>query len=155
MISRSVANGSVLSPLRLTLPAGMWDPWAAVDEDGVVVGFANLRIKGAYVPAIDVIVLRHDLGHIEERCTLAEELGHRTLGHKPHPSRAEVDRMEQRAARWAAVRLVTIGDLMEALRSSDDIFEIAELLGVDPELLEVRIRWLSDDEKEELGVVGE
>lgn len=155
MISRSAADGSLLSPHRFTFPSGMWDPWAAVDEEGVVVGFADLRIKGAYVPAIDVVVLRNDLGRIEERCTLAEELGHRTLGHRPHPSKAEVDRMEQRAARWAAARLVDLEDLAEALRTSSNAFEVAEELGVDPELLEVRVRWLTDAEKQTIGLIDE
>ena len=111
--------------------------------------------ESVYVPAIDCIVLHSDLTAVEERTILAEELAHRALDHRPHPSKAEVDRMELRARRWAAVRLVALEDLAEALRVSSNSFEVAEELGVDPELLEVRIRWLTDDERQTIGLIDE
>lgn len=128
----------------------MWDPWAFAEEERARIGFGQLPAKGVYVPAIDCIVLQTGLPAAQERSVLAEELAHRTLGHRPHPSKAEVDRMEERARRWAAVRLVSIADVLEALRSADNIFEIAEHLGVDPELLEVRLKWLTDEEQSAL-----
>lgn len=133
----------------------MWDPWQFAREERARIGFGRLPLKGVYVPAIDCIVLHDDLTAVEERTVLAEELAHRALDHRPHPSKAEVDRMELRARRWAAVRLVSLDALAEALRSSSNSFEVAEELGVDPELLEVRIRWLTDDEKQTIGLVDE
>jgi hypothetical protein len=59
--------------------------------------------------------------------------------------------MEERAKRWAAVRLVELGNLKAALRGSNNLSEVAEALEVDPELLEVRLRWLDDKERRELG----
>lgn len=138
------------------VPSGlMWDPWVFAEEEHATIGFGHLPVKGVYVPAVDCIVLQRGLPTADERSVLAEELAHRTLGHHPHPSKVEVDRMEQRASRWAAIRLVSLDALAEALRASSNSFEVAEELGVDPELLEVRIRWLTDDEKQTIGLVDE
>lgn len=139
----------VLSPSTRTVHLVAWDPW--LEETSVDIYEAPLPVPGVYLPFDNAILIAKGQTESMRRSALAEELGHHVLGHLPHPNQAEVDRMEERAARWAAVRLVSIGDLMEALRSSDDVFDVAEELGVDPELLEVRIRWLSDDERRELG----
>lgn len=127
----------------------MWDPWEHLD--GAIVVFGPCPIEGLYWPAGNAILIRHGLPAAIERSVLAEEIAHHRLGHHPHADPAEVDRMELRASRWAAVRLVTIEALAEAMRHTDHLFEMAELLGVDPELLEVRLRWLSESERRELG----
>ena len=126
----------------------MWNPW---DElDGAQVVYGPCPINGLYWPAGQAILIREGLPAATERSVLAEEIAHHRLGHRPHHDRAEVDRMELRARRWAAVRLITLDDLVAAMRGADSFFEVVEELGVDSELLEVRVRWLSDEELEEL-----
>lgn len=81
---------------------------------------------------------------------LTHELAHHDLGHRPTTNPALADRQEERARRWAAVRLVDLQDLKAALRGADNLVEVAEELQVDPELLEVRLRWLDDNERREM-----
>lgn len=127
----------------------MWDPWDHLE--GATVVYGRCAIPGLYWPARQAILLQEGLSAALARSVLAEELGHHTLGHSPNVNQAETARMELRARRWAAVRLVTIEDLGQAMRNSDRLEDMAHELDVDPELLEVRIRWLTDTERRELG----
>lgn len=127
-----------------------WNPWEGLEKAGIDVGWSDLPITGCYFPAAKVIALGAQLSDAEARLVLTHELAHHALGHLPHADPLEVDRMELRARRWAAVRLLSLEDLATAMRSAGNLFEVAEELGVDPELLEVRLRWLTDEERKEL-----
>ena len=81
------------------------------------------------------------------RSAAAEELAHHDLGHRPHPDPIETARMELRAQRLAAVCLVTVEDLAGAIVGASSWFEVADALGVDPELLELRVRDMTDEER--------
>lgn len=117
----------------------------------MTVAVMPLSVKGVYFPDLEGIVLADHLTETQSRTVLA----HYHLGHHRPNSRVELDRLELRAHRWAAVRLVDLQELKAALRGADSIFEVAEALEVDPELLEVRLRWLDDKERRELECDGQ
>jgi len=137
---------------------GAWNPWTEAGQDrDLTIDFFDGRIPaGLYSPVYDAIVIRHGLTRTRRRSVLAHELGHRALGHHPTTDLTETARMQQRADRWAAVRLITLPQLADALRGASSWFEVADTLDVDPDLLQVRVRGLTDDELDELRrMVGE
>ena len=133
--------------------ARMWNPWDHVD--GLTVGYSHLVEGGRYYPTLELVVLGHRLTPRGERCALAHELGHHHLAHVPTRDVQCAERQELRAKRWAAVRLVELEDLAEAIAGAPSWFEVAETLDVDPELLEIRVASLTDAERSDLlGMVG-
>lgn len=126
-----------------------WDPFGALGSTRLIT--TECEVGGIFFADLDAIVIDSELGFAESRSVLAHEIAHRELGHWPAKTQVDADRLEHRAQRWAAIRLITIEDLAAALRADCTIWEVAEELGVDPELLEVRLRWLDEAERRELG----
>jgi len=115
-----------------------------------VVFIPGLPIRGLYAPQQQTIALRAGQTRRMRRSVLAEELAHHRLGHRPHPDHTETRRMEVRARRWAACRLVSLADLAAAMVGALSWAEVAERLEVDPALLESRLTCLGETELVEL-----
>lgn len=95
--------------------------WVDVDD----VGWLAPHAKGGWFPHHDLILLAPGLHPVEERCTLAHELGHATYGHRAGVSGWLQARQEQQADRFAAKLLI-----------SPIEYELAErLYGPSPSLL--------------------
>ena len=130
-----------------------WDPWVHLEREApdVEVVWANLpHTNGAYVPSHRTIVLRNGQTRSAERSALAEELAHHELGHEPVEDPVEVARSELRARRWAANRLITVDRLVEGIVHATTWFDVAEWLEVDPDLLDLYIRDITDAERREV-----
>lgn len=140
--------------MNLSVPAGRvpavgWSPWAAVaDHPDVDVLFVpGLPTRGLYWPDRQTICIRSGLTRTMRRSILAEEYAHHQLGHRPHPDRSETARLELRARRWAARRLISLTELAAALRGASSWAEVAEALDVDVALLHARTACLSEGER--------
>ena len=125
-----------------------WDPWGHLDEsDADLMWNALPHVAGAYVPDRQLVILHPGKTAITQRSTLAEELANYELDHWPVEDPVETARMELRARRWAAIRLVTVDQILEAVRWTPYLHEVAELLDVDPDLLAVRVELMSDEDR--------
>lgn len=150
MISRSPLESPFLSEAPRTLLQVAWDPW---EQEEIEVRQGRIRhAKGAYLPTLPAIVVQSGLTEIESRAVLAHELGHHYYRHHPTDDPSEESRQELKAARWAAAKLVSLSDIAMVIDAGLTLYEAAEELGVDPELLEVRARWLTDAERREVGL---
>lgn len=76
--------------------------WVDVDDAGWLEGDA-----GGWFPDYDLILLAPDLHPVEQRCTLAHELGHATHGHHAGTSGWLHARQERQADQFAATLLVS------------------------------------------------
>lgn len=128
-----------------------WDPWEHLGELRLEYGlvFAN----GAYLPEHQAVVLRRGMTRAEERSALAEEIAHHELMHWPTDDPIEAERIELRARRRAAWKLITVESLTEAIHASHSWFEVAEHLEVDPDLLELRVKDMTEDERSAIRTV--
>jgi hypothetical protein len=125
-----------------------YDPWHALaDFDRARVVYDDLppRRRGEVDFTTQTITLHRRLDPTAQRCTLAHELVHLERGpvmmcHAP--------REERTVAAIAARRLVSIHDLAEAMRWSQDERALADELSVDVRTVRVRLRCLDDVERE-------
>ena len=130
---------------------GDWDPWEHLDQSGYKLVWARLpHVAAAYIPSHQAIVLHPGHTRIEQRSALAEELAHLDLAHEPVDDPVDTARSEQRARRWAAVRLIEFEQLIEVLEWSDEFGQVAELLEVEADLLAARLETLSESEAAKL-----
>ncbi|MDD9207860.1 ImmA/IrrE family metallo-endopeptidase [Georgenia sp. 10Sc9-8] len=83
----------------------------------------------------DVIVLHPGQSQVLRRCTVAHELAHVELGHTGGCTGTEERHARQLAARW----LITMEQLLDALRWSEELQEVAEELWVDTDTLNARL----------------
>ncbi|MCD4532672.1 ImmA/IrrE family metallo-endopeptidase [Nocardioides sp. cx-169] len=129
--------------------ADRWHPWRAVARHSDVtvvyddpgegnVGLVDLRTR--------VITLCPSLLQDERRSTLTHELVHLERGTPCGPGDPE----EREVERLAAVRIITLPDLVEALKWSDHLDEQAVELWVDEDTVRVRLRHLTEPERREL-----
>ena len=138
----------------------VWSPWAALAEseiDLVILPRAHhLPTPGAYLPDRNTVVMSSGLSSAMQRSVLTEELAHAELGHRPHADPMETARMELRARRLAAQRLVPLDLLAQALRGCTHWHEVAERLDVDEQLLRLRVHELDAQDRTDLarGVFG-
>ncbi len=93
-----------------------------------------------------VIVLHPHQSQAQRRSTLAHELAHIDLGHVDGCTPQNEHMAVQRAARW----LISMQALLDALRWSEDLDELAENLWVDPETLTARLDGLTDAERQQI-----
>ncbi|MDK6259257.1 ImmA/IrrE family metallo-endopeptidase [Corynebacterium frankenforstense] len=70
--------------------------------------------KGGWFPEYYLILLRDDLTHVKQVCTLAHELGHAVLGHRADVAGWWSARQERQADRWAAELLISPEDYATA-----------------------------------------
>lgn len=120
-----------------------WDPWRHLETSGLELMWAWLpHVMAAYVPDHALIILNPEAVSASQRSALAEELGHHELAHFPTPDPTETARMELRARRWAAARLITTESLIEAAKWTTNLSELADELEVDLDLLVERLTQL-------------
>ena len=98
-----------------------------------------------------VIALRAGTSAAQRRCTLAHEIVHLERGLRDCGQ--WLHREEQAVHRTAARRLITVTDLVAAIRDlgrADDPAALAQALDVDRETLAVRLAALDPDERRAL-----
>lgn len=124
----------------------MYSPWTALADTPLEVRF--VEFTDDYDGCLDGLIVKLDyrLNQVEKRCVLAHELVHYDLnhdGHQPPSVEAVVDAM-------AARRLIRFKDLLEAIQWGRSQWEIAEHLWVTPDILEARMRTLTQEQLEQL-----
>ncbi len=106
-----------------------------------------------YLHDVAGIAIDDRLTRVEGRCAVAHELAHVDLGHHAQaagtgPGTSRIARRHEREAdQLAAERLIRLDDLADALRWALCPVEVAEELGVTPELARRRILTLTEEEK--------
>lgn len=94
-----------------------------------------------------VIVLDRQLTQVERRCTVTHELEHVHRG--PVPADPRLAAREERVVdQLAARRLVTLGELIDALLVADNEHDVADELWVDVPTLRTRIARLALHEQQ-------
>lgn len=133
---------------------GAYNPWRQVAElTDILVVVTPLKHADAYwEPDERVILLDRQLNQAERRSCLAHELAHleagdTCCGHGPDADRL-ARRQEARADRTAAERLISLDDLVDALRWALGYEEVAEHLHVDCRTVRARLRDLTPDDKD-------
>lgn len=126
----------------------MYSPWTALADTDLTVEFVELPTgyQGLYYER--TIYLDHRLTQAERRCVLAHELIHYEAGHAGHQPRS----VEAAVNALAAARLIAFSDLVSALRGSMGVWEVADALHVTESMLWHRLRTLSTDEADALGL---
>jgi len=126
-----------------------WDPLGGhLKETDVDLTWSTLPyVDGAYVPDRQLVILHPGTTVVNQRSALAEELAHHELDHWPVEGLIELARMDLRARRWGAIRLIDVEQILEAVRWTPYLHEVAELLDVDPDLLAIRVELMSDEER--------
>lgn len=107
----------------------------------------GLPVRGLYAPDLQAICIRAGQTRRARRSILAEELAHHELAHQPCSDRGETARLECRARRWAACRLISVEQLAAALVGACCWAEVAEQLDVDPDMLHARTACLDEGER--------
>lgn len=105
---------------------------------------------GYFDPGAREVVLDLHLSAAQRRSTLAHELVHAELGDRSSSrwwSRVNSDTVEDCADEVAARNLVMLPDLVAALIERDTPAEVAADLGVDDEMVQVRIDTLTPGER--------
>lgn len=103
---------------------------------------------GEYRHVIREIALDPRMHRRQRRCTLAHELQHAMRGDVPCVSPVLERRQERIVERAAALRLIPLDALTEALRWARDRVELAETLDVDLAMLDARLASLGSHELE-------
>jgi Zn-dependent peptidase ImmA (M78 family) len=126
-----------------------YSPWEDLGRREVALRFDVLPEDqdGLWLPDLALIVLDRRLTQTERRCSLAHELVHHELGHVEcgHAGLAEIQ--ESQADAMAARRLVTIDQLAAALPWTVDKAELADMLWVTEDVLELRLGLLSNRDR--------
>lgn len=132
-----------------------YDPWRDLARrEHITLAVTRLPVgAGWYFSDIPGIALDDRLDRVGRRCALAHELAHVDLGHThqaagrgPGTSRI-ARRREVEADVLAAVRLISLDDLADALRWALCPEEVAHELDVTEDLARIRVEQLTTDEK--------
>lgn len=126
-----------------------WDPWRAVarrPDVTVVFGDPGEGNVGVVDLRSRTITLCPTLLQDERRSTLTHELVHLERGSPCAPG----DWEEREVARLAALRVIPLPALVEAVKWSDHLEEQALELWADEDTVRVRLRNLTDRERAEL-----
>lgn len=109
----------------------------AVTEDPLPYGW-----WGLYMVEHHLIILSPDLGPVQRKSTLAHECGHAYYRHD-----GTTQKQETQASRWAAKRLISESDFIDALRITDECRGLAQILGVMPTDVETYFASMTKIEK--------
>lgn len=93
----------------------------------------------------NTIYLSKTLTSAEERCVLAEEIGHHETSYGNILDLSDTDNQKQelRARNWASEKLVTLKGLTTAYKSGvRNHYELAEFLGITEEFLDESLAYL-------------
>lgn len=132
-----------------------WDHLEAMPD--VTFGIHPLPAgDGWWLPEQRAIVLDPRLSQVERRTVLAHELVHaerndQNCHHDGRDGARQARRQEAHADKTAALRLISIDQLVDALRHYPlDPALVADCLGVTQPALTTRLRMLTDEEKSEI-----
>jgi len=106
-------------------------------------GWVPDGLWGTYDANLHIITLKRGLAPTQLLCTLMHELGHAAYGHS-----ATTPRYEREANHWAAVRLISKQDFVDAILVDNNAVAIAYRLGVLPDVVEHYIDALTDGERQ-------
>jgi hypothetical protein len=122
-------------------------PDAYVRALGVTVriGWVPVGAWGTYDAELHLITLKPGLAPLQMLCTLMHELGH--AAHKHHGTSAK---QEREADEWAAVRLISKRDFIDAALVEDCAVGMAHRLGVLPEVVLHYVNTLTDGERQSI-----
>lgn len=116
-----------------------FDPYCQAEQQGIEVIFDDGRLApdedGVWLASRRQIVLRPDLTIVNERCTLAHELGHAHFDHRLSSRTAELA-----ADLFAAERLIHLHELVDEIRCSPDMGRWALELGVTGHLMRLYVK---------------
>lgn len=118
---------------------GSWNPWAWIGEhrpDITVVVCYELPRRMAGLWQDDVVWLCSTLGQAARRAVLTHEIQHLVRG---APSAAYRQDEERVVDRLAAVKLIELPDLIDAMRVSQQVDELADVLWCDAHSVRVRL----------------
>ena len=116
---------------RVTIPAKTNSLIDYAHSRGIRVEWAlDLPERGRYIPALDMIVLRHGMTEARTVSTLAHELGHAYYG-----DWCATPRSEARAWRYAANLLIDPQELAHAEALTPHPGAIAKTLGITTDVL--------------------
>lgn len=129
---------------------GGWCACLRLRRLGVPIVEADIEERGWYDAERGCVVVRQGLSWAARRSTLAHELVHVEahdvvrggLWRDVHESC-----MEARADEIAARNLIRISDLIDAMCQTADYAAAADALGVDEDILQARLRTLTDAER--------
>jgi len=110
-------------------------------------------VRAAWCPTERVILVDEDINDIERRCALAHELAHIDTADAQTALCWFSSRQETAADRLAAERLVGVDEIADALRWTNAVTELAQAVGVTPNVLRLRARMLSEHERARLNAV--
>ncbi|MCU1677671.1 MAG: hypothetical protein JWM93_2429 [Frankiales bacterium] len=122
----------------------MPNPWAVLADTDLVLDRQHIEELGRYYAAERAIVVRRGLLLVEERSVLWHELAHWIRGDRRCDSGT---RDEVACDRLAARLAVPVEALIAAWRVSQDVHEVADMLKVTPQLLQVRLDHLHAGEQ--------
>lgn len=103
-------------------------------------------LAGAWDPDTRTIWLHRDLTPAARRCTLQHELIHAARGDEKCDDHVLDARQERLVDEMAAILLIDLDDLADALVWSSGKAEMCAVLNVDRPTLTARLRYLSDAE---------
>lgn len=123
-----------------------YSPWEDLGQRHIALEFTPLppHEAGLWMPERNTIIIDPRLTQTQKRCALAHELVHQERGHVWTCDRRLAVMQEEEADRVAALRLVTLDALADALLWTLDHAELAETLWVTPRMLRCRMRILRD-----------
>ncbi len=127
-----------------------WDPWTEAEACGVAVAVVPCPVPGVYFPDRALIAIDAGSPPAVQRSALAHELGHHELRHAAGGDGTSLARQEVRANRWAAARLLPVGDVAAATRGAVSWAEVAAALDVDLSTLETRLAGLDRAERRQV-----
>ncbi len=131
--------------LRLDRPTRIYAPRALLEQLGIRIVTTWLRDTwGLWLPDRRTVVIAENLNPVQERCTLAHEVEHvlaadSGCGSSTDTTRASRIRVERRADREAARKLIGISDLALVAQRGLDMRETAAELDVTERLLAIRL----------------
>jgi len=106
-------------------------------------GWVPDGLWGTYDADLHIITLKRGLAPTQLLCTLMHELGHAAYRHT-----GTTPRYEREANYWAAVRLISKQDFVDAILVDNNAVAIAHRLGVLPDVVEHYIDALTDGERQ-------
>lgn len=85
---------------------------------------------------------------VEEKCLLAEELGHYYYGayYSLNSSQNDIDRAEYKAMKWKSLVCVSRQSILSCFHKGiDNLYDIAEELSVEPNMVEFAINYYKNN----------
>ena len=128
-----------------------YSPWTDAGERHPDIDIRRTRcrpLRGAWVPEERMVIIDESLLRADRNSTLAHEIAHIDLGHRPSGIPWLDRRQENDADALAARRLIAIEDLAGMLCWALGPDELADELGVTQRMVLVRVKGLTPEERQ-------